>query len=361
MHTINLPLCGLLFFDMTSVNSADRKRPRVALGLMTFGPPGTESSGTRISSLSTFNACLDSFQRAGYSELDTARTYNDGHQEAWTARANYQSRAMPLATKWWPYIPGDHSPDKIRNAIETSLKELDTGCLDIWYLHAPDRATSFQTTLQAVDELYREGKFRKLGLSNYAAWEVAEIWNIADQRDWVKPSVYQAMYNCLTRSIEEELIPCCRKYGIDIMVYNVLAGGVLSGRYKSKEVPDDGGRYSDSDPVVGAAYRARYFKDTNFEALTLIRPVIEQHGLSLIEVAYRWCLYHSKLRVGGVANEGNDGIVIGVSSLEQMEANLMALDGGRLPEDVVRALDLGWEITKADCASYRLKEFYDAA
>ena len=67
------------------------------------------------------------------------------------------------------------------------------------------------------------------------------------------------------------------------------------------------------------------------------------------------------MRVGGVGNEGNDGIVIGVSSLEQMEANLMALDGGRLPEDVVRALDLGWEITKADCASYRLKEFYDAA
>lgn len=336
-------------------------KPRIALGLMTFGPPDTE--GTRVDSLPDFTDVLSTFHQAGYTEVDTARTYNNGQQEAWTRRAITDSQTplnFTIATKWWPYTPGDHAPEKIRAAIEESLKALGTECLDIWYLHAPDRATPFKTTLQAVDTLYREGKIRKLGLSNYAAWEVAEIATTCELKGWVKPTVYQAMYNCLTRSIEEELVPCCRKYGLDIMVYNVLAGGVLSGRYKSKETPNDGGRYSGSSPGYTEAYKARFWKDTNFEALNLIQPVAESYGLTLFEVAYRWALWHSDLRIGGISG-GNDGIVIGASSLQQLQHNIKALGGGKLPQEVLNALDIAWRITKVDCASYRLKEFYDKA
>lgn len=210
---------------------------------------------------------------------------------------------------------------------------------------------SFAETLEVCDEMYREGKFGRLGLSNYAAWEVAEIWNICELKGWVRPSVYQAMYNAITRAIEEELVPCCRKYGIEIVVYNPLAGGVLSGRYTAKDrevVPVDG-RFGAMDERIGKMYRERYFRDGTFEALGMIEPVVERHGLTLVEVALRWCVWHSKLDVMG---DGNDGLVIGVSSLKQLEGNLRDAEKGPLPEEVVRVLDEAWRVTKADCPLY---------
>lgn len=323
------------------------KKPRVVLGLLTFGPPGSEFHGSRITSLDDFNACLDHFQDRGYNQVDTARQYVKGQQEGWTKAARWQERKLTLATKCYPEQPGWHSKSKTREILETSLHELGTRQVHTFYLHAPDRSVPFEETLQACDELYREGKFVQLGLSNYAAWEVAEIWNIANERGYVKPTIYQAMYNAITREIENELIPCCRKYGLDVVIYNPLAGGVLSGKYKSKEVPNEG-RFAETDPRIGGMYRDRYFKDTNFEALKLIEPVAEKHDLNLLEIAFRWCVHHSKLDV----EHGNDGVVIGISSLAQLESNLTYLERGPLPEDVVEVLDQAWEITKATCPSY---------
>ncbi|KAI9041757.1 aldo/keto reductase family protein [Aspergillus affinis] len=329
-------------------NGESWKRPRVSLGLLTFGPDGTESYGSRITSLDEFNECLDYLQSRGYHEVDTARTYVGGHQEGWTRRTGWRDRGLKLATKWYPYQAGDHARAIVKENLTKSLNELGSDSVDIFYLHAPDRATPFQETLEACNELYEEGKFRQLGLSNYAAWEVAELWTIADQKGWIKPTIYQAMYNCLTRAMEEELVPCCRKYGLELLVYNPLAGGVLSGRYQSKEIPDDGGRYSTSDPVVGAMYRERYFKDVNFEALKVIQPVADRLGLTLLEIAFRWLVHHSQLRV----QDGNDGIVIGISSLAQLKSNLDDLEKGPLPDEVLEALDLAWTITKPSCSLY---------
>lgn len=184
---------------------------RVILGLMTFGPPGSEPKGGRITTLDEYNKCLDYFQQQGYTEVDTARMYIGGEQEAFTRDAKWKDRGLTLATKCYPVKPGDHSPAKLRASLEKSLAELGTDCVDIFYLHAPDRSVPFAETLQCCDDLFKEGKFVQLGLSNYAAWEVAEIWNIAKERGWVKPTIYQAMYNAITREIEKELIPCCRK------------------------------------------------------------------------------------------------------------------------------------------------------
>ncbi|EWY81555.1 Aldo-keto reductase [Fusarium oxysporum f. sp. vasinfectum] len=325
-----------------------KTKPRVSLGLLTFGPEGSETYGSRITSLDTFNQCLDYLQSRGYNEVDTARTYVGGQQEGWTKRTNWRERNLTLATKWYPYKPGDHSKAIVKQNLNKSLSELGSDSVDIFYLHAPDRSVPFQETLEACNELYREGKFKRLGLSNYAAWEVAELCTIADQKGWVRPSVYQAMYNCLTRAIEEELVPCCRKFGMDILVYNPLAGGVLSGRYKSKEIPADGGRYSTQDPVIGAMYRDRYFKDVNFEALKVIQPVADKLGLTLLEIAFRWLVHHSKLKV----MNGNDGLVIGISSLSQLESNLDNVEKGPLPEEVLEVLDEAWKITKPSCSLY---------
>ena len=334
-----------------SINMS-RQRPRVSLGLLTFGPPGSESYGTRISSLDNFRECLSYYASRGYKEVDTARTYVGGQQERWTREAladESLSKSVSFATKWYPYQAGEHKPVKVREALELSLRELGVKSVEIWYLHAPDRSVAFEETLSEVNALYQEGKFKTLGLSNYAAWEVAEIIGICQRQGWVRPRVYQAMYNCLTRAIEEELVPCCRKFGIDLLVYNPLAGGVLSGKYKShQEIPEDGGRYSNSDPKIGQQYRDRYFKDANFEALKVIQPAAEKLGLSLLEIAFRWIVHHSALNAMG----GNDGVVIGVSSLKQLEMNLDLLEKGPLPEEVLQALDQAWQITKPSCSLY---------
>ncbi|KAF2169486.1 hypothetical protein M409DRAFT_20700 [Zasmidium cellare ATCC 36951] len=302
---------------------------RVILGLMTFGPPGTAEFGTRIESKDEFNKHLDTFQKRGYNEVDTARMYVNGLQEGWTKEAKWQERGLTLATKWYPRNPGDHAKAIVKEQFAKSISELVTEKVDIFYLHAPDRSVPFSETLEACNELYQAGHFKHLGLSNYASWEVAEICTTAKERGWVKPTIYQAMYNAITRAIDDELIPCCRKFGLDIVVTTE-------------------GRFSNTAQVIGNMYRERYFKDANFEALKLVEPVAEKHKLTLPQIALRWVVHHSKLNV----KNGNDGIVIGVSSFQQLEQNLDHLEEGELPSDVVEALDQAWLVTKATCPLY---------
>lgn len=165
---------------------------------MTFGP--SESKGARITSLDDCNKCLDYFQQQGFNEIDTARTYVGGEQEAFTADANWKERGLTLATKWYPKYVGAHKPNVLREQLETSLKELRTNQVDIFYLHAPDRSVPFAETLEAVNQLHKEGKFVQLGLSNYTAFEVAEIVTLCNERGWVRPTIYQAMYNAISMS-----------------------------------------------------------------------------------------------------------------------------------------------------------------
>ncbi|KAM0546932.1 hypothetical protein ACHAPJ_010590 [Fusarium lateritium] len=331
---------------------ANVQKPRVILGLMTFGPPGSESSGARITTLNDFEAHLDYFQKRGYNEVDTARVYVDGKQEYFTREAQWKQRGLKLATKAHPAEPGAHSAANLKKTFETSLKELGTDSVDIFYFHAPDRSVPFAETLEAANDLYKEGKFRQLGLSNYAAWEVSEIWNIANERGYVKPTVYQAMYNAIARDIDTELVPACRKYGIDIIIYNPLAGGILSGRYKSADVPKEG-RFSNVNDTQGKRYRDRFFKDATFKALEFIEPVVQKHNLTLAEVAFRWIVHHSSIKLNGIKEGGNDGILVGVSNLTQLQDNLDNIEKGPLPEGVVHALDEAWiGITKATSATY---------
>lgn len=220
-----------------------------------------------------------------------------------------------------------------------------------------DRSVPFAETLETVNKLHKQGKFVQLGLSNFTAFEVAEVVMTCKYNGWVRPTIYQGMYNAITRSIEAELIPACRRYGLDIVVYNPIAGGIFSGKYKSNDVPTEG-RYSDSVGKMGSMYRARYFKDATWEALRIIEPVVQKHNLTMIEVAFRWCIHHSALNI----KDGRDGIIMGVSSLQQLEQNLKDCDKGPLPEEVVKALDDAWLVTKATTPNYwhlDLKYTYD--
>ncbi|KAI9812886.1 MAG: hypothetical protein M1827_004404 [Pycnora praestabilis] len=333
---------------------AQNPKDRIILGLMTFGP--NEAAGARITSLDEYNKYLDYFQKEGYNEVDTARVYVGGQQEAFSAQAHWKDRGLTLATKWYPHNAGAHKPEMIKEKVNESLKELQTDCVDIFYLHAADRSVPFAETLEAVNELHKQGKFVQFALSNFSAFEVAEVVITCKERGWVRPSIYQAMYNCITRSIEAELVVACRRYGIDIVIYNPLAGGLFSGKYKTADIPSSG-RYSDNS-TMGTMYRKRYFKDATFEALRVIEPVVEKHDLTMLETALRWCVHHSALKI----KDGNDGIIIGVSNFSQLQSNLKDLEKGPLPEDVLKALDEAWMIAKATTPNYwhgELKYTYD--
>ncbi|KAK6441770.1 hypothetical protein LTR95_001994 [Oleoguttula sp. CCFEE 5521] len=331
-------------------------KPRIILGTMTFGPDAEQ--GARITKLEDYNKILDRFQGAGYNEIDTARVYVGGKQEAFTRDAKWKERGLTAATKWYPHYAGAHKPETIEEMLNKSLEELGTDCVDIFYLHAADRSIPFQEPLKKLNELHKQGKFVQLGLSNFTAFEVAEVALHCKYNNWVRPTIYQGMYNAITRSIEAELIPACRRYGLDVVVYNPVAGGLFSGKYKTADVPASG-RFSDAEGTRGGMYRARYYKDATFDALRIIEPVVEKHGLALLETAFRWLTHHSGLNI---KDGGNDGIIIGVSSEAQLEGNLKDVEKGPLPEEVVKALDEAWLVAKATTANYwhlDLKYTYD--
>lgn len=204
----------------------------------------------------------------------------------------------------------------------------------------------FAETLEAIDKLHKAGKFVQFGISNFTAHEVAEVVLTCKYNNWVRPTVYQGMYNVITRNIEPELFVACRRYGLDIVTYNPIAGGLFSGKIKSKDMEPETGRFSGTKS--GRMYRNRYFRESTFRSLQIVEQAAEKHGLTMIETALRWTVHHSGLKI----KDGNDGILIGVSSVAQLEDNLNNLEKGPLPEEVVAALDEAWQVSKGESVPY---------
>ncbi|KAF2626158.1 Aldo/keto reductase [Macroventuria anomochaeta] len=159
------------------------------------------------------------------------------------------------------------------------------------------------------------------------------------------------MYNCFTRGIESELIPCLQIYGIELVTYNPLCDGLFSGKIKSSdlETPPTEGRFSDSYQWR-QLYRDKYLNNTNMQALKIIEDAAKKHDLTMLETALRWTIHHSALntRMKG----GNDGVVVGVSNFQQLQGNLWDFEKGPWPEDVVEALNKAWLIRKATVPPY---------
>ncbi len=294
--------------------------------------------------------------------MDTARFYGEGTSEEFLGDLDWQKRGLVMDTKYYPTrgrtmsksnAPEDgwtHSAPHLRQNLMNSLKALKTDKIDMWYLHGPDRATSYEETMKAVDELNREGHFKRFAISNYMAWEVAQICEICKREGYVMPSVYQGVYNALHRSVEPELFPCLRHYGMAFYNYNPLAGGYLTNRYH-REMKDDeleeGSRF-DPNKWQGKMYRMRYWNEAYFDALDILRPVAKKYGLTEAECALRWMNHHSLLK-----KENGDGIIIGASSTKHMEENMKLLDDPNpLPEEVLNALDAGWERVKGISGRY---------
>ncbi|KAG1832668.1 Aldo/keto reductase [Suillus variegatus] len=312
---------------------------KIVMGAMTFGVEGSE--GARVHELKDVETILDIFQSHGHNEVDTARIYAFGTSEEYLGKINWQNRSLIMDTKHYPHsrmgLPTeegqlyDHSPEGLRLNLMASLKALNTDKVDMWYLHA-------------VNELYKEGYFKTFGISNYMSWEVAQIMEICRSNGYIQPAVYQGAYNAIQRTVEPELFSCLRKYGISFYAFSPLAGGFFTGRYISQDDQVEAGSRFDPGRMQG---ECRYWNNTYFAAVKLVREVAEAYNLTVPEVALRWISHHSCL-----SRETGDAVIIGASSAKHTEQNLLDLEKGPLPNEVVKALDDAWLSVKAISANY---------
>jgi aflatoxin B1 aldehyde reductase len=312
---------------------------------------------TRVTTLDACSTILDVFQSHGHNEIDSARVYGEGSCEEYLGALDYPSRGLVMDTKLYPNARGSpvmlkgrgytHSAKDVREGLMASLEALKVKQIDLFYLHAPDRKTDFVETLGEVDKLYKEGYFKRFGISNFMSWEVARVCEICREHGWIQPTVYQCLYNAFHRRVEEELVPCLRFYGMSLYVFNPLAGGFLTSRYQRDQKEFEEGSRFDPNRAQGKLHMGRYWNDYYFDALDILRPVAKKHGLSESECALRWLSHHSELK-----KELDDGVIVGASSTHHLEDNLKALDQGPLPRDVVEALDQGWAAIRGQPLKY---------
>ncbi|KAJ7156021.1 Aldo/keto reductase [Mycena crocata] len=324
-----------------STDSPQSESPRVPLlfGTMTMGK--AHIPGVRNSNVDECKEILTIFAKYG-TELDTARMYGGGTTEE--VLGDLDLGNFTIDTKVYPAKPGDHSPAALRSTFFKSLEALKRKKVRVLYLHAPDRSVPFEETLEEMNKLYNEGHYEIFGLSNFAAWEVAEVVSICRAKEYIQPKIYQAMYNPITRAIESELVPCCRKFGIRLVVYNPLAGGLFAGKVLSTADAPTTGRFN-PDTLSGKMYRDRYMRNCNFDALKHLKEIADQHNLRLTEIALRWCQHHSVLGK-------EDGVILGASSPSQLEQNCKDSAKEPLPAAVVAGLDEAWEISRATASTY---------
>ena len=307
---------------------------KLILGTMTFG------ESVFAPDVSAF---VSAFLEAGYTELDTAYVYNDGTCEKLLGEALKDvGRPYSIATKVNPRISGKLDGEAAYKQVNESLERLQLFSVDTVYLHFPDPATPVISVLSAMADLHDQGKYRELGLSNFPAWMVADVWHICDRHGWVKPTVYEGMYNPLTRLAEKELNACLDHFGMRYYAYNPLCGGLLTGRYgKFEDAPTDG-RFTHRP-----GYQNRYWKKSYFDAVDILKAACDRHGITTVEAVYRWLSHHSMLK-----EERGDGIIIGASKLHHLTQNMETMKAGPLPEDMLSAFEEAWKTARPDSPEY---------
>jgi aryl-alcohol dehydrogenase-like predicted oxidoreductase len=293
------------------------------LGTMTFGDTVDFDSAA---------AMLDTALDAGITHIDTANGYAGGESERMLARLLDGRRdRVTLATKAGMPHPdaGEHSPLSaagLRASVEGSLSRLGTDRVDLFYLHQPDRAASLAETLGTVAELVVEGKIGALGVSNYAAWQIAEVNHTADDVGAPRPVAAQQLYNLLARRIEEEYAEFAAITGLTTVVYNPLGGGLLTGRHSFDSDPAEG-RFGNSR--LASMYKQRYWNAAIFEAVQQLSVVADKAAIPLTELALRWLV--SKPAAGP--------ILLGSSKVEHLRSNIAAVAKGPLDDELVEACD----------------------
>ncbi len=297
----------------------------LCMGTMTFGAQVDEHEARRM-----VDCCLD----AGMNFFDTANVYQQGLSEEILGKCLASRRSNIILASKACGVMGDPpryrglSRQAIRTAIDETLQRLQTDYLDIYYLHQPDYDTPVEETLEAMHELYKEGKIRYLGSSNFAAWQICDMFNICRQRNIVPPWVSQPMYNALTRGIEQEYVPFTRRFEVSCICYNPLAGGMLTGKQDWARGPLPGTRFDTREN-----YRSRYWHPEYFDAVQTLQKLAEQCGRSLAGLALSWVVHQPCVQA----------VILGASNLEQLQENLAAAQGPPLEQEVLAECDKVWQ------------------
>jgi aryl-alcohol dehydrogenase-like predicted oxidoreductase len=290
------------------------------LGTMTFGHGADEAEAKRMVDLA-----LD----AGVNFFDTADGYSSGQAELMLGKAlKGRRRDVVLATKFFtPMGPGPNDSGMSRvhvmNAIEDSLRRLDTDWVDLYYMHHVDVQAPLEEMLRAMDDLVRQGKVRYPAVSNYEAWRICEALWLSDKHNLARFECCQHQYNLAVRDIEHEILPFCRDKGLGMVVWSPLAGGFLTGKYRPGERVMAGTRSEEK-----WAYPTQHFAPSADETLKTLTDAATEMGRSSSQVALRWVLDQA----------GVTSAIVGARKVVQLEENLK-ISGWHLPDSIATRLN----------------------
>lgn len=292
------------------------KVSRICLGTMTFGAGADKTMSYEI---------IDRFYELGGTFLDTANVYNGGVSEeivgAWIKERGLRNKVV-LATKVYGATgPGPNerglSRINILRDVEASLRRLQTDVIDLYQIHRWDLESEPEETMEALNDLVRQGKVRYIGASNLKAWHLGKYRRITDENHGSNFISLQPLYSALNRSIENEVLPWCEEHGLGVIPYNPLAGGVLTGKYKRGEPLPDNTRLSDSE-----AYRHRYYTDRTFDIVEGFVKAAAEHGVTPAQLSLAWVLAEPRI----------SSPIIGARTLAQLNDTLGRLDFTLSPE-----------------------------
>jgi aryl-alcohol dehydrogenase (NADP+) len=303
---------------------------RICLGTMTFGLQ-VDEPGSR--------AILDHARDLGVTFIDTADVYPLGGDLTTTGRTEeilgrwWQGRRdeFVLATKCFgptgknPWDAGN-SRRHIMDAIDASLRRLQTDFIDLYQVHFDDRNTPLDETLGALDDLVRAGKVRYIGCSNFLAYRLARAIGRSEVRGIARFDCVQPRYNLLFREFERELFPLCVEEQIGVIPYNPIAGGMLSGKHDRTKPPEEGTRFTLGN--AARIYQDRYWHENVFDTVDDLVKLASDAGMPLPTLAVAWAL-----RQPAVTSP-----IVGASRPEQLDATVAAVDV-QLDEDLVARLD----------------------
>jgi len=291
---------------------------RICLGTMTFGLQ-VDEAGSR--------AILDHASDKGITFLDTADAYPLGGDLTTVGRTEeilgrwMQGRREQfiVATKCFAPVgpnPWDagNSRRHVMDAIDASLRRLQTDFIDLYQVHFDDRNVPLDETLGALDDLVRVGKVRYVGCSNYLAYRLARAIGVSEAKGLARFDSVQPRYNLIFREFERELFPLCLEEGIGVIPYNPIAGGLLSGKHDRSKPPEEGTRFTLG--TAGSMYQDRYWHDNVFDTVDQLGKLADEAGIPLPTLAVAWTL----------ANPAITAPIVGASRPQQLDATVAALD-----------------------------------
>ena len=295
---------------------------RLALGTMTFGLQCDEQMS---------HAILDKAAGVGINFIDTADVYplgggieTVGRTEEivgrWLqAQGPAGRRRFVIATKACGKVgpnPWDQGASRkhLLDAIDASLARLQTDHVDLYQLHHDDRSTPLDESLEALDTIVRSGRARYIGVSNFLAYRLARAIGRAELKRLAPIVVVQPRYSLLFREIERELLPLVGEEGLGVIPYNPLAGGLLTGKYRPDDRPQDNTRFALGS--AGTMYQDRYWNERSFATVGQLQGLADEAGLPLATLAVAWVL----------ANPLITAPLLGASRPEQLDATVAAAE-----------------------------------